>query len=339
MKLKSGINLGGWLSQCEHGEEHYRRFISGEDVVRIARWGFDHVRLPIDCEVVQTADGMDIESGYAHIDRAVEWCRVNRLSLVLDLHKAYGYDFNDAGGADRNNLFTSEALKARFIGLWKKLAMRYGGYDHVAFELLNEVVEEENNDPWNDLIDRCVTAIRAIAPVTPIIYGGIQWNSSRTLKLLRKPAADGIIYTFHFYEPLLFTHQKAYWVKAIDKNREISYPATMEYYREGSRALGFQGDAATLARSQTMGGEFIAELMSEAVEAAKKAGVPLYCGEFGVIDLAPAEDTLRWFEDVNSVLRENDIGFAVWNYREKDFGIAGEHYDTIRERLLALWNK
>ena len=27
MKLKRGINLGGFLSQCEHGKEHYDAFI------------------------------------------------------------------------------------------------------------------------------------------------------------------------------------------------------------------------------------------------------------------------------------------------------------------------
>ena len=56
----------------------------------------------------------------------------------------------------------------------------------------------------------------------------------------------------------------------------------------------------------------------EAVTAAKDAGVTLYCGEFGVIDQAPVEDTLRWFTDVDTVFRQFGIGCAVWTYKEMD---------------------
>ena len=75
------------------------------------------------------------------------------------------------------------------------------------------------------------------------------------------------------------------------------------------------------------------------VTAAKNAGVTLYCGEFGVIDQAPVEDTLRWFTDVDTVFRQFGIGCAVWTYKEMDFGLIGEHYAPIREQLLKLWNR
>ena len=52
----------------------------------------------------------------------------------------------------------------------------------------------------------------------------------------------------------------------------------------------------------------ITEVESRAVvDAAKNAGVSLYCGEFGVIDRAPAEDTLRWFQDVDTVFKKYNI--------------------------------
>ncbi len=336
MKLNRGINLGGWLSQCVHTQEHYKTFIGEEDIALIAKWGFDHVRLPVDAEVLETADGADIKEGYGYIDSAVEWCEKYGLSIIIDLHKAYGYDFNDAGDSERNNLFGNEKLRDRFVGLWEKLAEHYGNIGNVTLELLNEVVESQNNAPWNDLVDRSVLAIRAIAPNVPIIYGGIMWNNASTLKLLRPPVTDNIIYTFHFYEPLLFTHQKAYWVKTMDMERTTYYPRDMEYYIEGSKPLGFQGSSVGEAHSKSMGPEFIDEMVSDAVAAAKKAGVPLYCGEYGVIDQAPVEDTLRWFEDVDGVFREHGIGCAMWSYKLMDFGLKDAHYDEIREPLLAL---
>ena len=271
--------------------------------------------------------------------RVVEWCKRQGLNIVLDLHKAYGYDFNNAGDQKKNILFTNKMVQKRFVNLWIKIAEHYANETHVAFELLNEVVEQENAEAWNLLIAETVDAIRRIARDTIIIYGGIQWNSVKTLKLLEKPKDENILFTFHFYEPLLFTHQKAHWVPTISQTEDIYYPEAMDYYRTKSLPIGYQGEVVCKAQSQTMGTEFITEMVMEAVTAAKNAGVTLYCGEFGVIDQAPVEDTLRWFMDVDTVFRQFGIGCAVWTYKEMDFGLMGEHYAPIREQLMTLWNR
>ena len=339
MKLNRGINLGGFLSQCCHEEAHYDEFIKKEDIQQIQKWGFDHVRLPVDYNVIESDEGIAKKNGYQRIQQVVDWCRECELNLILDLHKAYGYDFNDAGDEERNNLFSSEALQKRFVDLWIEIVKRFGREKHIAFELLNEVVEKENADAWNKLIKATVSEIRKVNATAPIIYGGIQWNSVKTLKLLEIPDDKNIIFTFHFYEPLLFTHQKAYWVAAMDPKQTISYPESMEYYQEKSKVLGFQGEVVRLAESKEMGVPFIEEMIQEAIDAAANAGVSLYCGEFGVINQAPVEDTLRWFTDVNTVFEKYDIGCAVWSYKEMDFGLTEAHYDAIREELLKLWCK
>ena len=40
MKLTRGINLGGYLAQCEHSVSHYEAFLSEEDIRKIADMGF-----------------------------------------------------------------------------------------------------------------------------------------------------------------------------------------------------------------------------------------------------------------------------------------------------------
>ena len=88
---KKGVNLGGWLSQCGQGnytDERFRTFITEKDIERIASWGADHVRLPIDYNVIQNEDGSFKEGGFVYIDNCIEWCRKNNLKMVLDLHKA-----------------------------------------------------------------------------------------------------------------------------------------------------------------------------------------------------------------------------------------------------------
>ena len=101
MKLERGINLGGYLSQCVHSTEHYDAFIQEEDIRKIASMGFDHVRLAIDYEVLEDEYGRTREEGFAYVTRVVEWCKRQGLNIVLDLHKAYGYDFNNAGDKEK----------------------------------------------------------------------------------------------------------------------------------------------------------------------------------------------------------------------------------------------
>lgn len=338
MKLWRGINIGGYLSQCKHERRHYEDWIARSDIERIAGWGFDHVRLPVDYEVLQDEAGTGIPEGYGFIERVIDWCEDAGLDVIIDLHKTYGYNFNNAGDATRNNLFSCEELKLRFINLWRDIAARFASRKNVAFELLNEVVEDENAEPWNELIKRAVAAIREAAPERAIIYGGICWNSAATLRLLNKPADANTVFTFHFYEPLLFTHQKAGWVINMDMSRAVAYPDDFELYKRESATLGAQGETLAHVSAREIGVELIRELISPAVQAAKEAGVQLYCGEFGVIDEAPVPDTLRWFKDVDSVFREEGIGCAVWSYKEMNFGIADAHYDAIRDDLMKLWN-
>ena len=336
MLLNRGINLGGYLSQCCHEETHYDTFIQEDDIKQIAEWGCDHVRLPIDYNVLESDDGIVKEEGFERVRRVIDWCKKYELNVVLDLHKAYGYDFNDAGDEERNNLFASEELQKRFVDLWIEIVNHFGMDENVAFELLNEVVEKENADAWNKLIRMTVDEIRKKNATAPIIYGGIQWNSVKTLKLLDIPKDENIIFTFHFYEPLLFTHQKAYWVPNMPMDKTIEYPATMEYYKAVSKILGYKGKDVVVSEAKEMGKPFLREMIQEAVEKANEAGVKLYCGEFGVIDRAPVEDTYRWFEDIFAVFRDYDIHCAVWSYKEMDYGITGEHYAPIADKLFNL---
>ena len=66
-----------------------------------------------------------------------------------------------------------------------------------------------------------------------------------------------------------------------------------------------------------------------------KLDLPLYCGEYGVIDRAPAEDSARWYKDIHKALAAHGIGRALWSYKEMDFGIMGQHYAEIRQAVLA----
>lgn len=109
------------------------------------------------------------------------------------------------------------------------------------------------------------------------------------------------MYNFHFYEPFIFTHQLAPWQPLlIDKT--IRYRGNIEEYRKISQEIGCFGSG--LLGTDAMDAGFMEKLIAEAVEAAENANVPLYCGEYGVIDRAEISDTAIWYEDIHSVFEK-----------------------------------
>lgn len=332
-----GVNLGGWLSQCVATDEHhYATFITEADIERLAGWGLDHVRLPIDCDVVFTGPDAAPSAQMRRVDDCVAWCEKHGLRVLLDLHKTYGYMFDTAVVPDPDAFFTDASLQDAFIRLWRALAGRYGNKpERVAFELLNEVTDPKHAQAWNAIAARAVQEIRKIAPQTSILIGGVRHNSVSSVPLLDPPVDERIVYNFHCYEPLVFTHQKASWVKGMTPDFDVAYPDTLAAYRRAAEKLGYRpkdaGDGGRL-----VGADMFEAMFAPAIEAAERYNVPLYCGEYGVIDQAPAEDTLRWYRDIHSVFEKYGIGRAAWTYKQRDFGLVDAHYDAVREELVRL---
>ena len=81
-------------------------------------------------------------------------------------------------------------------------------------------------------------------------------------------------------------------------------------------------------------GAFFDKMFKVAVDTAIEKNVPLYCGEYGVIDRAPLPDTLNWMKDIHASFEKFGIGRALWNYKNKDFGLVDEHYAPIMEEMI-----
>ena len=335
--FKRGINLGGWLSQCleNYNEEHYGSFIVEDDIKEIAGWGLDHVRLPIDYNVIQNEDGSFIESGFKHIDDAISWSEKYGLNIVLDIHKVKGYVFDDENYC---GFFTDKGCQDIFVALWQEIAKRYGEKDNIVFELLNEVTSEEFAEPWNEIAARVIPEIRAIAPTTRIIIGGIYNNSIFGLKYLRAPYDENMIFTFHCYSPLIYTHQRAGWVADMPSDLVVDFPIPAdEMKKESSKVFGDEFDKEYDSLGNAMLDKtYFKNLFSLAIDVAEKYNVPLYCGEYGVIDQADTKSTLAWFEAFHEAMEECNISRSVWTYKEMDFGITQEHMAPIKDKVIEL---
>lgn len=321
-----GINLGGWLSQCgnRYDEEHYNTFITEADIKKIAGWGLDHVRLPIDYNVVQTEDGKFIESGFKHIDDCILWCKKYGLKIVMDLHKACGYVFDNA---EYCGFFYDDKLQKMFNDLWMEFTRRYGDEEIIAFELLNEVTEARFADVWNEISAKTIKMIHKEAPQKTVIIGGIFNSSIYGLTKLPAPVDDNVVYTFHCYDPMIFTHQDAGWVPQFPKGYRTKYRIPVKELRKQSMDVfgsDYDGNFAGLNQESVMSADFFRAAFQTAVDVGKKYNVPLYCGEYGVIDDADRESAFEWYKDIHEVLEENKYPRAAWSYKEMNFDTQAE---------------
>ena len=82
----------------------------------------------------------------------------------------------------------------------------------LCFELLNEVTEQSYSKAWNAIAKKCIERIRKIAPEIRILVGSYWNNHVAAVRDLDAPFDKNIVYNFHCYEPLIFTHQGAGWI-------------------------------------------------------------------------------------------------------------------------------
>lgn len=331
-----GINFGGWFSQKEHTEKHYQTFITEADFATVARWGLDHVRIPVDYELVESEGGILKEDGFRWIKQCILWCRKYDLHMILNLHKTAGYSFADE--SDSGEFFTNLALQARFISLWQEFAKRFGNdSDVVAFELLNEAADMHTAKDWNQIAANAIAAIRSVAPDVFILAGGIHYNGADGVTLLDAPADSRIVYSFHCYDPIIFTHQTARWIKGMPKDFHIAYPDTLANYRRWSAAFSKEYIGSLLHEGLTdVETSFFEANLSAAISAAEKYDVPLYCSEYGVIHQADLESTLHWYQTISAVFEKHHIGRAAWTYKEMDFGLTDAEAFPVMQKVLPL---
>lgn len=332
---KNGVNLGGWLSQCSYEKEHIESFITEADVARIASWGCDHIRLPFDYNIVFTENGSVIESGFEVLERCADWCEKYGLNLILDLHKTIGFSFDK--NEQESGFFENTQYQDLFVKLWGIIAERFGGRKGVAFELLNEITEQRFAQIWNRIAARALNEIRKYTPKTFVLIGGIYQNSIFGLTLLDKPCDDYVVFNFHYYSPLIFTHQRAYWIDKMSDECVLDYPDSKDKYYELTLA-NIGEDLAKSIKScdqDLIDKRFIEMEMHVAADVGKKLDVPIYCGEYGVIDKVENSEMLRWYKDVHEVFEELGFGRAVWNYRGKDFGIVDDGRKNVLDEIKA----
>jgi endoglucanase len=318
-----GFNLGGWLSQSTLTDEHTRGFIKKEDFRTMADWGFNSVRLPVDGPWLFEDEGRGplSKKRLAFLKKILKWSHEAGLLPILDLHQIPSHSF---AKPELENLWKNEEDLNSFCQSWAELAHALKRLEGpVWFDVLNEPTAR-NSDDLNHVASRIYRVLRMEDPKRTVMIESAFWGSVLRLNDLAEAVqGPNLVYSFHFYLPMLVTHQKApWWADGKPYREEVAYPGPIPKAQEY-----LAGDLPPLTREilEFEGGrpwdkERLRETMKQAAQLTQQ-GNRVYCGEFGVYEQVARNTRLNWMRDVISLFSEMKVGWGYWNYKWLDFGI------------------
>ena len=316
------MNLGMNLSYLDNywlgtKEKNFADFVKMAEVVKrekmfadIAKAGFETVRIPVNFGAWASLNQpfrWENKEGLKAADLFVKWALANNLNAIIDLHHI-----------ELDNSIKGAATNERIVWLWREIAARYKNTnpEKVFFELRNEP-HNIKPEEWRAQAEEIIKAVRTIAPNHTLIVGFHDWNS-RSALIDSEPFADpNIIYTFHYYDPFIFTHQGATWageglaeVKEVpfpwSKNVKIETPATAKGKWVEELIKNYQKDASS---------EKIFSDLKAAKDWSEKNNVPIFLGEFGSYSLrSTLEDRCRHAEAIYTALGKLNVPNAWWEW-------------------------
>ncbi len=207
-----------------------------------------------------------------------------KLMVILDMHE-YNAMADDP-----------VAKKDMFMSVWRQLAPRYKDQpSEVLFELLNEPNQKLSAELWNQYLADAIKLVRETNPYRTLIIGPANWNGIESLPTLVLPEDDkNIIVTVHFYHPMSFTHQGAYWANEFKDLSGIKWTGTKE--------------------EKT----FIETKLKVAADWSTANGRPVFLGEFGAYDKGDIESRSRYTAFVARTAEKLGFSWAYWQF-DSDF--------------------
>ena len=301
-----GVNLTEWFQAAGPRQIRFSKF-TRQDLVNIQSLGCDVIRLPINLHAMTkgppeyTLDPRFLQ----FLDKVVDWAEELQLYLILDNHS-----FDPAANTDPN-------IGHILIPVWTQMAEHFRDRsEYLYYEVLNEP-HGIADAIWNDIQQKVITAIRSVDPNHTIIVGPAGWNSYNNLQAMPEYADDNLIYTFHFYDPFLFTHQGAGWTNPsmvplggipfpYDANSMPDCPESLKGTWVGSAMNNYSVEGTA---------EHVKQLIDKAVSFQSQRNVPLLCGEFGVyMPNSDPEQRVNWYRLVREYLEEKGIAWTIWDY-------------------------
>ena len=320
-----GLNLTNWFQVGSAQQIQFTRY-TREDFEQIKSLGCDVVRLPINLHFMTNgAPNYTVDPlFYEFLDLVIDWTEELDIHLILDNHT-----FDPAESTDP---VVGDILKI----VWPQLAARYRDRsEKLYYEVLNEPhgIEAE---VWNTIQGEVIDAIREVDTKHTIIVGGNNFNSYRSLAGMSNYDEDNVIYTFHFYDPFIFTHQGASWTSpSMVSLKDVPFPYQVSEMPSFPNDLrGSWIESAFNGYNQEGNVARVKSLIEIAAQFQRERQVPVFCGEFGVyIPNSDESSRVFWYEEVRKMLEEANISWTIWDYHG-GFGLFEEGGNGLFEHDL-----
>ena len=310
--FKHGVNLTEWFQSPSVRQVQFTKFTK-QDFIDIKNLGCDVVRLPINLHAMTSGQPdytIDPLLFYL-LDQVVDWTEDLDMNLILDNHSSV---------PDAN---TEPNIVDTLVPVWTQMADHYKNRsNHIFYEVLNEP-HGISDQIWNNIQETVIDAIRTVDPNHAIIVGPANWNSYKNLDAMPYYSDDKLIYTFHFYDPFIFTHQGASWTKpSLENLVGVPFPYSYEkmpqlpyeYYHTWVEDAYIWYDTYGRFRA-------LKEAIQTAAEFKQSRNVPLYCGEFGVYRKNCFDEPRDlWYFYVRMYFDTYGISWTTWDYKG-GFGI------------------
>lgn len=330
--LQHGVSLSGWFSESgNYSMQQLRAFTTPTDLEHIHQLGFDHVRIAIDPVIFDCPNGWDNCERVQFLDQVVQKAIASDLYVIIDFHPNPQYT---------HNLIVSELASAKYLRLWGEIADHYGKMDpdRIILEVMNEFSSNDVSS-WLGLLQQSIEVIRRHAPTSTLIVQGAGFSDIWDLIALPTMADSDLIYSFHYYEPHIFTHQGATW--GLDYWLEIHnlpFPPTEKGIAEAMDHTASEDARWRILqyREDHWDADRIAGDIAFAADWARRRNVPLMCDEFGVYrNFSTPEDRSRWLTAVRTAFEKNHIGWTAWDY-QGGFGVVYKDGQAVRDDDVAL---
>jgi len=337
--LSKGINLAFWFwLPLEDLSDIQQRF-SEDDFVYITELGFTYVRLPIDLSYLLDEDDPDLlnDIHLREVDMALDRLTAHGLAVDIDIHSTASPEAQSPIFSEK--LENDPAFLETFLTFWENFARHLSSRDPelVFLELLNEPVFENNPQDWPPILEQVAAAARRGAPRHTLLVSGTWWSNIDGLTRLEPLADKNVIYYFHFYEPMTFTHQGADWAGSDVLNlQNIPYPSSPEIVQSALTQTKTKHDRQTIRNygEERWNAEKIHERIRLAADWASQHNVRVICSEFGAYsETIPPYERAVWIKDVRLALEAYDIGWAMWEY-DGDFNLVARQQTQTGTSIL-----
>jgi len=303
-----GVNLTGWFQTSSTSQIQFTKYTK-KDFQNIKSLGCDVVRLPINLFYMTNGTPNYIIDPlmFDFLDQAANWAEELQIYLILDNHTS-----DDLASKNAN-------LETVLTKVWTQMAEHYKNRStYILYEIMNEPNGTLTTAAWGKIQQTAITAIRTIDTKHTIVVGGAGFNSYSELASLPVYTDANLLYTFHFYDPFVFTHQGATWVTpsmAPLANVPFPYnastmpatPSSLVGTWVGSSLTNYSTDG-TLAK--------VKSLIDIAAAFKTNRNVKVYCGEFGAyIPNSPNADRIYWYGEVRKYLETKGIPWTTWDYQ------------------------